>query len=45
MPSSVASALLAFGAVLTSVSAEAGSAVAGAGILWEAFLFYRAGLA
>lgn len=44
MPSSVGSSLLAFGAVLTSVSDNAGCVVAGLGVLWEAFLFYKAGL-
>lgn len=35
MPSSFATALLAFGAVLTSVSAVAGGIVAGLGVVWE----------
>lgn len=43
MPSSVGGSLLAFGAVLTAVSAEAGAVVAGLGFAWEAFLFYTAG--
>lgn len=42
-PSSGSIALIGFGAVLTAVSAEAGAAVAGLGVLWEAFLFWRAG--
>jgi len=37
--SSVSAALIAFGAVLTSVSAAAGSVVAGLGALFELFLF------
>jgi hypothetical protein len=43
MPSGGATALIGFGAVLTSVSATAGSIVAGIGILWEGYLFYRLG--
>jgi hypothetical protein len=41
--SSVSAALIAFGAVLTSVSAAAGSVVAGLGALFELFLFVSAG--
>ena len=44
MPSSVSSSLLVFGAVLTSVSAEWGSIVAGVGVLVELTFFVRAGL-
>lgn len=43
MPSSVGSALLAFGAILTAVSGPAGVIVAFLGLLWEGFLFFRAG--
>lgn len=43
MPSGGATALIGFGAVLTSASATAGSIVAGVGLLWEAYLFYRLG--
>lgn len=43
MPSSVGSALLALGAILTTVSAISGCAVAAAAVLWEVFLFYMAG--
>jgi hypothetical protein len=43
MLSSGSLALIGFGAVLTSVSATAGSIVAGLGVLWEAFIFYRSG--
>lgn len=43
MPSGGATALIGFGAVLTSVSATAGSIVAGVGILWETYLFYKLG--
>lgn len=41
--SSVGSSLLAFGAVLTSISALAGSLVAALGAAWETFLFVHAG--
>lgn len=44
MPSSVGSSLLAFGAILTSVSDTAGCIVAGAGLAWEFFLLIQAGL-
>lgn len=44
MPSSVGSALLIFGAVLTALTAVGGVIAAGAGVLWELFLFVRAGL-
>lgn len=40
---SVGSSLLAFGAILTSVSAVAGSVVAALGVAWEGFIFFRAG--
>lgn len=43
MPSSGSVALIGFGAVLTSVSATAGSIVAGLGLLWEGYIFYRTG--
>lgn len=43
MPSGGATALIGFGAVLTSVSATAGAIVAGIGVAWEAYLFYRLG--
>lgn len=43
MPSSGASALLIFGAVLTSVSAPAGAAVAALGVLFEFVLIVLAG--
>jgi hypothetical protein len=43
MPSPISAALIGFGAVLTSVSAVAGSIVAGAGILVEAVVFYVSG--
>lgn len=44
MPSSAASALIAFGAVLTSVSGVAGAIVAGLGVLVELVLFVAAGM-
>jgi hypothetical protein len=44
MPSSVASALIAFGAVLTTVSDVAGAVVAGLGALVELALFMQAGM-
>lgn len=44
MPSSVASACIAFGAVLTSVSAIAGAMVAAAGALFEVVLFVMGGM-
>lgn len=40
---SVGSALLAFGAILTSVSAMAGTGVAACGAAWEGYVFFRAG--
>lgn len=40
MPSSLSITLVGFGAVLTSVSAVAGSIVAGAGLAWEAFTVF-----
>jgi hypothetical protein len=43
MPTSVGVSLIAFGAVLTSVSDWAGSAVALVGVAWEGFVFLRAG--
>lgn len=43
MPSSVGSSLLAFGAILTTVSDVVGCVVAGLGLAWEGFLFVRAG--
>ena len=43
MPSSVATTLIGFGAVLTAVSATAGAVAAGVGVAFEAFVFYRAG--
>lgn len=43
MPSGGATTLIAFGAILTSVSATAGTIVAGVGVLWEGYLFYRLG--
>lgn len=43
MPSGGATALIGFGAVLTSVSGVAGSIVAGLGVLWEGYLFYLVG--
>lgn len=43
MPSSVGSALLAFGAILTTVSDVAGCIVAGFGAAFELAVFYRAG--
>lgn len=43
MPSSMGSALLAFGAIATAVSGPVGVGVAGLGLLWETFLFYKAG--
>lgn len=42
MPSSGSIALIAFGAVLTSVSGTAGSIVAGVGVVWEALMVYGA---
>lgn len=36
-------AIIGFGAVLTSVSATLGSAVAGVGVAFEAYGFYRLG--
>lgn len=45
MPSSVASALIGFGAVLTAVSDTAGAVVAGLGALIEVAIFVRAGMA
>ncbi len=44
MPSSVCSSLLAFGAVLTAVSAPAGAIVAGIGVIYECTLFVMAGM-
>lgn len=44
MPSSVASAFLIFGAVLTAVTAIGGAVVAGVGLLFELYLFVRAGV-
>lgn len=43
MPSPGATSLIALGAVLTSISGVAGSAIAALGVVWEAFLFYRLG--
>lgn len=43
MPSSVGSSLFALGAILTAVSGPGGVAVAFLGLLWECFLFFRAG--
>lgn len=43
MPSSVSVALIAFGGVLTAVSATAGAIVAGIGVAFEGFMFYLAG--
>ena len=43
MPSGVATALLVFGAVLTTVSPPAGVAFAALGLLVELCLFYIAG--
>jgi hypothetical protein len=43
MPSPVATTLIGFGAVLTSVSSVAGSAVAGLGLMLQGFLFLKAG--
>lgn len=44
MPAPISTALLAFGAVLTSVCGVAGVAVAALGLLVEAILFYTSGL-
>ncbi len=44
MPSSVCSSLLAFGAVLTAVSAPAGAVIAGIGVIYEGALFIMAGM-
>jgi hypothetical protein len=43
MPTSLGLSVIGFGAVLTSVSAAAGSVVAGLGCLWECFVFYSVG--
>ncbi len=43
MPTGVGASLLAFGAILTSISDVAGVCVAFAGVAWEAFLLWRAG--
>lgn len=43
MPSSVASALFIFGAVLTSLTAAGGVIVAALGLLWELGVFYLSG--
>lgn len=43
MPSGIATALIATGAVLTSVSAVAGSIVAGLGAAIEGYALYRLG--
>lgn len=43
MPAPFSTALIATGAVLTSVSAAAGSIVAGLGCLVEAVMFYLGG--
>jgi hypothetical protein len=44
MPSPGSTSLIAFGAVLTAVSATAGAIVAGLGVLFEGYVFVRAGL-
>ena len=43
MPSGPGWALIGLGAVVTSMSAVAGSAVAAAGVLWEVVVFYLGG--
>jgi len=43
MPSSVGSSVLVFAAILTALSPVAAVIVAGVAVLWECFLFYRAG--
>lgn len=43
MPSSVGSSLFIFAAILTALSAVGGVCVAVVAVLWEAYLFVRAG--